>query len=451
MKQKLFWVSLSILLVGLLVISFPIFAVNSPWTYLGSQDYQLTASVDGTSVLYNALQDADKEKIRNAVGGTMTPEGLEIVSGSPSDSSNWRGQRPDIIDPVHFKKLAGSGLSESDAAVFDVNYEDVDGNKTVKIAKMTVNGKKVLTAADPEFANFKLTASPDSRRYVIPSEKGLWSVNPESGASVKISKDQFNGKSYDELAKAHRELFSAVDGPAVLWWNENPLFSPDSNFMVYMTNRDCLETLGNSIWVYDFSTGEERPLVQNTNGEQYVSIGWLDHSHLLYKQSVQDTARYFVSDLEGNHVLLNLEGADPVVLAVQCSGLIAYTSDYSASRDINIGKVDTNTGIISKQYEKSIDGALRDPYAFSPDGTQFAYLYAPDSENTTQSIAIIDLTGNTEKAVNELPAAAKTRHMISSFDWFGNSKLLVRLNKVTKGLHETSTWIYDMEGGSKHE
>jgi len=62
----------------------------------------------------------------------------------------------------------------------------------------------------------------------------------------------YNGKTYDELSAELQNYWRSkgADGPATLWWNDNPIFSPDSSKIIYETNRDCM-TGGSSIWIFD--------------------------------------------------------------------------------------------------------------------------------------------------------------------------------------------------------
>lgn len=84
MKQKSLLVVLVVLAIVALAVV-PLWASQHRWTYLGPEDYRLVAVVDGIPVVFNALQDKDKEKIRVAEGSTMTESGVQIAQRSHAD------------------------------------------------------------------------------------------------------------------------------------------------------------------------------------------------------------------------------------------------------------------------------------------------------------------------------------------------------------------------------
>lgn len=454
MKRKIALLSAVGLLIISLLIVLPRVASGGAWTYLAPEDYQLIVMAENTPVVYNALQDKDKKKISEAVSGTFMENEVEVFEKgkAPMVLNHDESGRPDIVPPLKFKKITPDNtLADVQKAVFEIPYEDLEGAKKAKIANLSFDGKTILAAADPEYSPCGLIPSPDCTKYVLATEKGLWLLEAGKQDVSKISKDEFNGKTYNELRNELKKKLAGIEGPAIVWWNDNPIFSPDGSKIVYMTNRDCIASGGSSLWLYDLTTGEEQPLIKNDGGEFHRCQGWVDNKHIIYEKSFQGVDQHFISDVEGNSSELKLYGKKPHILSIS-GDMIAY---YHSQRNLRVVKVDpeSSSGDIDVIYEKSIEGALRQtmPPAFSatrrnfsPDGSKLAYLYAPDSDETVQHIAIVSLNTREETILKEAPSKDKERTIFYDFDWLDNQRLLVRVSRVFDGLNEISSWIYNI-------
>lgn len=455
MRRKVILMLAVGLVIVLLLYSLPLLASRGKWMYLASEDYQLLALVDNVPVIFNALQDKDKQKISEAVSGTFMENGVEVLDNSNSLGAieNLEGVRPDIAPPLQVKKIKPDNtLDDAEKEVFEISYQIEGKTKKAKFANLYLDGKSIIVPADPEFLSQELIPSPDSTKYVLATEKGLWLIPSGKQKATKISKDEYNGKTYNELSYELQKKLAGDEGPAVLWWNSNPIFSPDSSKVVYMTNRDCIKSGGSSLWLYDLATGEERPLVKNAGGEHYRCKGWVDDKNIIYKKYNQVGDLYFLTDVNGNSKELELEGKQPDILAVY-GEMIAYTPDCFNPRVLRVVNVDLQSelGRVDVIYEKSIDGALRQIIPnvftiargnFSPDGLKLAYLYAPNSDETIQYISIVDLKTKEEVILKDVPSKDAVRTVFYNFDWIDNERMLIRLSRIVDGMNEIHSWIY---------
>ena len=427
-----------------------LFATNGPWVYLGPEDYRLLPVKNGNFIVFNALQDIDARKVTEARSGTMTDSGVEIIPKGKNVNITFKEMRGKIIPALKFYIITPKNtlLELSKKDTFEIpsplkNKGQAEGK--LKIVRLIgLNGKSALSEEEPEFS--RLVCSPDATKYLIWNERGLWLLEVDKNDLTKISTNTYNGKTYDELKGELLKYFRSkgMEGPATLWWNDNPIFSPDSSKIVYITNRDCM-TGGSSIWLYDFTTKEERPLIKNESGEYYRCDGWIDATHIIvHRYYRNDKVPYFIVDTNGWIKHLNLKGKQPAVLSVSDQGLIAYTSNYSESRDIRVIKVGQNNSI-TKLYSRTIDGTLRlyKSELINPEGTKVAYLYAPDKDETSQNLMIADLKSNKETIIERVP----TKEAIRNFSWLDNNRLLIHTDKVTNGMDKVSSWIYNAEGG----
>jgi dipeptidyl aminopeptidase/acylaminoacyl peptidase len=470
MKRKAFLLSTIGLMIISLLIAIPLLASRDRWTYLGPEDYQLVAVGDGTPVVFNALQDRDKEKIRKTESGVMMENGVEIMDKEPKQiKKRWEDDRPDIVPPLEFKRITPQNtIADVRKEVFEVSYKlEGEGTKvwvwddkrqthvlshvegetqSRKIAKLFLDGKTIVVPVNPEESSLLLT--PDKTKFWRFTDRGFWLVDV-SGKATKLSKAEFNGKTYDELREELRKRLdlAGIEGPASVWWNDNPIFSPDGSKIVYMTNRDCIESGGSSLWLYDQASGEEQPLIKNVNAEHYRALTWFDNSHILYAAYyAKGEDGFYIADVTGNRGKLSLEGKEPHILGTYPGTLLVYTPDQSTSREICLVKVDLASKSIQKIYEKAIDGTLREPYSLSPDGSKLAFMYAPDYDDTVQNLAVVDLESKKEIIAKEAPSKEGARTILYDCNWLDDKRLLVRVTRVVNGTNEISSWIYSVEG-----
>ncbi len=444
MKRKIVVSILLALVIVSLFVVLHIFATNSPWVYLGPEDYRLVPSGNGNFVVFNALQDIDKQKITEARSGIMTDSGVEIIPEGKNINITYEEMRGKIIPALKFYEITPKNTLEelNKGETFEIPSlwkNRGRAEEKLKFVRLHLNGKSVLSEDEPEFS--RLIHSPDNTKYLLTDGiMELWLLELDTNNAVKISTDTYNGKTYDELSAELRKYFRSkgIEGPATLWWNDNPILSPDSSKIVYTTNRDCM-TGGNSLWIYDFTTKEERPLVKNESGfgEYYRSDGWVDNTHIVARKYYQnDRVSYFTVDTDGRIEHLNIEGKHPHILSVSAQGLIAYTSDYSESRDIVVIRFGQD-GNITELYRRAIDETLRtyDSKLMSPDGTRIAYLYAPDNNETSQNLVIADLRSSKDTIIERAP----TKERIYNFCWLDNNRLLIHVGKVVNGMDKISS------------
>lgn len=416
---------------------------NTPWKLVDKDAYKLVKTGSGDLILYRILQDKEKTMIVSITS--------EKADGSLKE--NWKEIRDEFVNNIlkNIKILSiDDSLKSAQIDKFNVPYTDSEGDKVATFFMVTTDsGKSIIIPMEAEELPFEFVSSDDKTKYLIASSKGLWMLEGSNKNAVMISKKTFKGKSYEELQAELSIKYAGSDGAELLFWNDSPIFSPDGSKIVYITNRDCISTGGQSIWLYDLGTGEEKVLA-NSSGEYYRCRGWLGKNHILCQKYSGEKVYNIVIEDTGKMMDLNLEGENIEILGTTYSGVIAYTPDYSSSNAIYIDKFDKENGSTSKVYRNKINGTLRIPQGyegFSDDGIKFAYLYAPDDNNSFQNIGVISIEEESEMVISELPSEIKQRTIIDNFNWINSKKLLINLSTIKEGIPEISTWVYDLKGG----
>ena len=419
---------------------------NTPWKLVDKDAYKLVKTSGGDPVLYRILQDREKTMIVS-----ITSEKGEM-GGSLKE--NWKEIRKEFVRSI-FKNIKILGMDDSLKSVqteeFDVPYADSEGDKVATFFMVTAgSGKSVIIPMEAEDLPFEFVPSNDKTKYLIATVRGLWMLEGSKKA-VMISKKTFNGKSYEELQEEMSLKYAGSDGTEVIFWNDIPIFSPDGSKIVYITNRDCISTGGQSVWLYDLETGEEKVLASGS-GEYYRCIGWLSQNHILCQKYSGDKVYNIVIEDTGKIIDLNLEGENVEnidILDTTYSGLIAYAPYYS-SNEIFIDKFDAESSAPSRVYSNKINGTLRIPRdykGFSEDETKFAYVFAPSENDGVQHIGVININEASEIIISELPASKEKRVYMNSFSWINSEKLLVNISTIKEGIEEISTWTYNLERG----
>jgi len=431
LKQKIL-ISVGFLLI--LLANVPLFATQGGWTYLGDEYYSVV--FDGEAIVYNALQEEDMQKISDE------------IEKKPSVVEKWQGKRPEMIAPLNIRFItARNVLNDVAKPPFIVTFDEFGETKAAELIANSFEGETILTPADPEYSSLPmgLIMSPNKKKYLIPTNSGMWLLENGENQAVKISKDTYKGKNIGQLAENLAALYPDIDGPFIIWWNNDPKFSPDSSKIVFTTNRDFERANGMSVWVYDFATSLERPIVSIVDKEYYLVKGWVGNDHLIVERFNNHLSNYYLVDMAGNLTELNLEGANPSLIATHSNGFIAYSPDASTYKDLYISKVDVNNQGVSTLAEIILDGPIIiNSITFNPSGTKVSYITSR-IDSRFRNLNVFDLNLLKEIDVNQrnlkgdLIGGEAAR-------WIGDDRLIVYAEKMKNNMVTISTWIYSLKG-----
>ena len=432
-------VSIVVGIILLLNVSNTLFVNQPAWMKLGDEDYRILFKKNGNALVYTALQESDKRKV------------AETIGNNPGIENNWNHSRPDIIEPPAFKILTKKNVLQDIHVMdtFSFQYQEFDGTNEVNFNVFNFYGDQVLSLNDPEYSNlsYGFIHSPDHKKGLIPTWSELWLIDSNKKIK-KISSDTYNGKKYNDIQVDYENKLadSKSEGNSTVLWNNNPIFNTSATTIAYTTNRDSIETGGNSVWTNDIVNGEERKLLSG-NGDFYNVLGWVNNEQILAEKWSNRNRSYLISDTTGNYHNIALEGTNPEILGIYGEKIV-YVSDYSNPNHLLVGKIDQKNKSINTIYEKTIDGSVRewvDYIPFSEDGSKFAVLYLSD-EQGNHSIFVADINSENEIIIDSFPIE-KAR--IQDFYWIDNNRLLIHLLQYEHVPSTVSSWIYNLEGREK--
>ncbi len=427
-KGALILVSIAIGIIIFLNMSNTLHVNQSEWMKLGDEDYLILFKEGGNALVYTALQDSDKMKIADAVGN------------NPNIVNNWIHKRPDIIESPIFKILTKKNLFEDANVIetFSLQYQNFYSVNEVSFNVFNFYGNQVLSLNDPEYSNlsYEFILSSDHKKGLIPTLSELWLIDSNK-KTKKITSDTYNGKTYNDIQASYENKLadSESEGYATVWWNDSPKFNPSATSIVYTSNRDSIETGGNSIWMNKLVNGEELK-VMSGNSDFLIVMGWINDEQILTEKWSNENHSYLLLDTTGNYYDLVLEGVNPEILGIYGERII-YLSDYSNPNHLILGKVDQKNKSINTIYEKTIDGLVRE---CREDDSMLAVLYLAD-EQGNYNILVTDLNSRNEIIIDNLPIG---NARIDDFHWLDNNRLLIQLLQYDHVPSTVSSWIYNL-------
>jgi len=197
---------------------------------------------------------------------------------------------------------------------------------------------------------------------------------------------KFENKTKEEWY-SYAESIGKVDNEALVWAT-NVVVSEDQNTVVYLSNKDCIDTGGMSVFSFDLNTCEERILLKSENGTYYGVFFWLDDRTLLCLSSHNGNHQYVICDLDGNVTPVPFQGEQPSIYA-HLGRLIAYQPNGGNSNTICFGHFDNFNQWVETNRLETKGGYPINGGAISPDGTLLAFpLRNPDPNNPARTINI---------------------------------------------------------------
>ncbi|MBS4007841.1 MAG: PD40 domain-containing protein [Clostridium sp.] len=271
-------------------------AEASSWVLLSGENHRIVN--EGEPLIFTGLQESDYRKIRSGVLEKERDVGDGRAVRRPADFSDLK----------FYEVSSDNSLKPANPSRFSITIKDDGIQHALQLASFKVNGKTVLSPADPDFmeTSYQLVSSPDGKRHILWTDGGMWLL--EEGTldeARKISSELHNNKTRRQLEVEVTELIQAqgIDtGWEVIVWNNDPRFSPDGTKIVYTTNRDFETRNSWSVWVYDLETNTERRLLGGGRYD-YGAAGWLNDGRLLVGKS--DGENIFAGS---THYLVDLQG-----------------------------------------------------------------------------------------------------------------------------------------------
>ena len=244
----------------------------------------------------------------------------------------------------------------------------------------------------------KLAPQFDAKRaaFYISSALGVWRVTAD-GVSKKLTTDEYGGRHYSWHTEA---AFSPEVGWSRLFWVSNAELSPDKQYIIYCTNRDCYADLNNnlSVWRIDLETGVEQRLLEgnaiNTIDGFVTDNLAIINSRLLLDVSTGAVIPLTLPELPNRSV--NAAGFGYIV----CT---SYKEEDNGLSTLHIFCAEPKNGTLKEVF---VEQGYFTNFGFSPSGN-FAYAgYGTDPERGVETLMLFDFEANTVRFLEDVLGAA---------------------------------------------
>jgi Tol biopolymer transport system component len=202
--------------------------------------------------------------------------------------------------------------------------------------------------------------------------------------------DTYNGKTLKELWDYAYQYYDGGRYPEGfnIDWAVAPIISPDGKTVAYVSNKNCIEVNGLSVFSLDIKTGKETMLLGSSDKyEYYNALFWVDNDTLICKKIYQNK-NYILCDLDGSAKTIHLKGNDPNIVAWNGKYFVYEPEMISNTR--YIASIE-NQKVHEKDIIQCTEGDLAVESAISPDGSKIALKIYTDKKSGARVFAIYDV------------------------------------------------------------
>lgn len=278
------------------------------------------------------------------------------------------------------------------------------------------NNKSILIEDRDEPYHFVLI--PNSDQYIIEYDKNLYKLDLEKNSITPLLKDDVPGFNKKDLIKMSKE--KKIDN-LVLSWGENPSVNLTGTKLTFISNRNGVknEDGGNSVWLKDLTTNEEKML-----GEiGYTCLGW-DKSDNVY---------YF--DLNQNVVRINTNNGDKSTISEKVNPESVFLYPYLilvGEKQIDFLNVETN------EKKSFSDSTINDCVYFKHNNKNLVAFQAREKSNEDPVLIVILNTDDLScKVIQPLDDT-----FFEDYSWLDAETLIV--TSTTSGSMEQRTYFINV-------
>ena len=350
-----------------------------------------------------------------------------------------------ILSLEKFQILTKDGkLREAKSSTFSVTLSDSRGNFERIFYQISAKGIIIALPFDWDELRFHFLINENADTFIACTDTAVYKINPKMCSATLLSSDIYEGATYRDL----KERFISLGGNN-LFWTDNPIISPDGEWVVYRSNRsskDNLPAVGDALWAVNTKTGEEKMISANTGA--YQSAQGFVSPKTIVVQNI-DTA------YSSTYTLLDIETEQSVTLylptlpnmsisAISTKGYIALQS-YDASLQTIDG-----TPIRNLFTKVSLDGKVKilgevegqvGYVNYSPDGKLIAAIHRVSNQPPEDTLMIFDAETGEPIIIDNV----NTNGIFAYLAWAGNKHLILTEHSVLNGkfIGENS-WLYTL-------
>jgi Tol biopolymer transport system component len=255
------------------------------------------------------------------------------------------------------------------------------------------------------------------------------------GTAKTLTPRTFNGKTYDDLRAESMDLSEGTQ----VFWNGQAAISPDASSVAYISNKADMKGSWD-LFLLDMNTENEIRIADDET--YYYSVeGWLDNDHIICSKFYDKDYSIVIVSKNGAEYHVKFAVDQPILLGAR-DGMIACGS---TNCDVIYFSRFNQSDELTDIAHFNVNGAFRvspgiDP--FSPDGSKFAYIFVPESNEYGRDICVIDLKTLTDTHNETVPFGTKNDTAVLEFAWHNNDALFASVTTSKDGKSSISSWVY---------
>ena len=229
--------------------------------------------------------------------------------------------------------------------------------------------------------------------YFTINDTGIYKIDTEKLVANKISSDEYEGKSIDELRNDIRNKYPIWHN---LTWIDNPFLSPNGDYILYNTNRTLENPNYQSVFKLDLKTGIDEEIVVG----EYRIYGFISDDIIITSGS---TNNYNLVNINTKEIIpLQNSNLEYLNFAIIGNGKLIfhnYNEESENGEDLILFDVNLENGTMKKVL--GLEGIFRaDANNISPDRSMAIYRVSDDPNVLSNKILIIDMANNSYKYID---------------------------------------------------
>jgi len=368
----------------------------------------------GTILLVDSICDKEYAEMMSIIypNGIVDDQGLDI----PGINEIKEVREKFVSEHMKAYSLVDGKTIEVELIPFKIDILDSsNGEYESLFYQASVGESNFIFPSEWGNQSFGFISASEKDIYIAFTDMGIWSIDSTSMKAQKISSDTYFGKTISEV----NLIVEKLNQDAYLTWIDSVHISPDGNYVVYRTNRDCTMLNQTTVWTINLKSGEESQLISSAYNNDIV--GFITDRNLvvgaLGDTRAVDTVNRAVINLDTPN-LPNIR-----IGSVKDGKIIFYSyEDGSSNSTVYISDVDISSGKIADGIK--VTGYLDGEPQFSSSGKKVAIGYGNDAMKGVEDVVVVDLISKSQTLLTEsLQNSQTVNGNIIRFRWIDDNML----------------------------
>lgn len=310
--------------------------------------------------------------------------------------------------------------------------------------------KEQLRARDRDLSGIGTQYLPKRNAILIQvNSPELWLYHIEKGELELLGNGDYTGMPFEQI---YNSAFEKWGEQTYLYPYSGVLPSPDEKLLAFGSDlTQAAGQTGQEIWLYDMQDQTEKQLLAGEGPNvDLTAEGWVSDGMLLCveRRAGGETEAgggmsVFLADPHGRRTELELFGENPPgdMRVYAAGGAVIASSDERGIQAYRVDQAGKTELILDHQLD---EGSMRGEPKMNRNGTQLAYLTAPDPYSADRYLQILSVKDGSERKIDAVRIGEGVETSIKNYWWIDSSRLLITVREEWDGQETGSTWVLDL-------